>query len=33
MTDGSSRVFREDAAVGWRLGERLIYIDGAGEAE
>ena len=29
MADGSSRVFLEDAAVGWRLGERLIYIDGA----
>jgi hypothetical protein len=29
MADGSSRVFREDPAVSWRLGERLIYIDGA----
>ena len=28
MSDGSSRVF-QDAAVSWRLGERLIYIDGA----
>jgi hypothetical protein len=31
MADGSSRVFREDAAVGWRVGERLIYIDGASQ--
>ena len=29
MADGSSRVFLEDTAVAWRLGERLIYIDGA----
>lgn len=33
MSDGSSRVFREEGAVGWRLGERLIYIDGASEPE
>jgi hypothetical protein len=33
MSDGSSRVFREERAVGWRLGERLIYIDGASEPE
>jgi hypothetical protein len=30
MSDGSSRVFQEDdPAVGWRLRERLIFIDGA----
>ncbi len=28
MADGSSRVFREQMPVSWRLGERLIYIDG-----
>src|SRR5512134_66996 len=28
MANGSSRVFRERASVSWRLGERLIYIDG-----
>jgi hypothetical protein len=27
--DGSSRVFREELPVSWRLGERLIVIDGA----
>lgn len=30
MADGSSRVFREGSPVGWRLGEQLIFIDGAG---
>ena len=28
MADGSSRMFREQMPVNWRLGERLIYIDG-----
>lgn len=28
LGDGSSRVFREDMPVSWRLGERLIYIEG-----
>jgi hypothetical protein len=28
MADGSSRVFQERRPVSWRLGERLIYIDG-----
>jgi hypothetical protein len=28
MANGSSRVFREQSPVSWRLGERLIYIDG-----
>jgi hypothetical protein len=27
MADGSSRVFREQMPVNWRLGERLVYID------
>ncbi len=29
MVDGSSRVFTGGPADRWRLGERLIYIDGA----
>jgi hypothetical protein len=29
-TDGSSSVFQEALPVRWRLGERLIFIDGAG---
>ena len=29
FADGSSRVFREQLPVSWRLGERLIFIDGA----
>lgn len=28
MADGSSRVFREQMPVSWRVGERLYYIDG-----
>ena len=28
MRDGSSSVFREELPVSWRLGERLIVIDG-----
>ena len=28
--DGSSSVFQEALPVRWRLGERLIFIDGAG---
>jgi hypothetical protein len=28
MTDGSSRVFEEQADVRWRLRERLLFIDG-----
>lgn len=28
--DGSSRVFQEALPVRWRVGERLIFIDGAG---
>jgi hypothetical protein len=28
MADGSSRVFREQMPVSWRVGERLHYIDG-----
>jgi hypothetical protein len=27
MADGSSRVFREQAPVSWRVRERLIFID------
>ena len=30
MSDGSSRVFQEPVAATWRLGERLMVIDGAG---
>jgi hypothetical protein len=26
--DGSSRVFQEELPASWRLGERLIFIDG-----
>lgn len=29
MADGSSRVFREQLPVSWRVGERLLFIDGA----
>jgi hypothetical protein len=29
--DGSSRVFREELPVSWRLGERLISIGGPGD--
>ena len=29
-SDGSSGVFQEALPVRWRLGERLIFIDGAG---
>ena len=29
-TDGSSSVFQETLPVRWRLGERLVFIDGAG---
>lgn len=28
MADGSSRVFREQMPVSWRVGERLYYVDG-----
>lgn len=28
MADGSSRVFREQSPGRWRVGARLIYIDG-----
>lgn len=28
MADGSSKVFREQSPSRWRVGERLIYIDG-----
>lgn len=28
MADGSSRVFREQMPVSWRVGERLHYVDG-----
>lgn len=28
MADGSSRVFREPSPARWRVGARLIYIDG-----
>lgn len=30
MADGSSSVFREELPVSWRLGERLMFIAGAG---
>ena len=30
MSEGSSRVFQEPVAATWRLGERLMVIDGAG---
>lgn len=30
MADGSSRVFREALPVSWRVGERLLFIDGDG---
>jgi hypothetical protein len=30
MADGSSRVFREQMPVSWRVGEPLNYIDGSG---
>jgi hypothetical protein len=29
MADGSSSVFREKLTASWRLGERLVFIDGA----
>ena len=29
MRDGSSHVFREEMPVSWRLGERLIVIEGS----
>jgi hypothetical protein len=29
MGDGSTHVFIEEMPVSWRLGERLIYIEGA----
>ena len=29
MGDGSSHLFREEMPVSWRLGERLIFIEGA----
>lgn len=28
LRDGSNRVFREQLPVTWRLGERLVFIDG-----
>ena len=28
MADGSSRVFREQMPVSWRVGARLYYVDG-----
>jgi hypothetical protein len=28
MGDGSSRIFREELPVSWRVGERLLVIDG-----
>jgi hypothetical protein len=28
MSNGSSSVFREQLPVSWRVGERLIFIDG-----
>lgn len=28
MAVGSSRIFREQIPVSWRVGERLYYIDG-----
>jgi hypothetical protein len=30
MVDGSSRLFQEQLPTSWRLGERLMVIDGAG---
>lgn len=30
MADGSSRVFRAQLPVSWRVGEPLYYIDGGG---
>lgn len=30
MADGSSRVFREQMPVSWRVDEHLYYIDGTG---
>jgi len=30
MADGSSRVFREQMPVSWRVGERLYYMNGSG---
>lgn len=30
MADGSSRVFREQLPISWRVGEPLYYIDGGG---
>jgi hypothetical protein len=29
MADGSSRVFQETLPTRWRLGERLVVIDGS----
>lgn len=29
MADGSSRVFREQMPVSWRVGERLYYMNGS----
>jgi hypothetical protein len=33
MGDGSSHLFREQMPVSWRLGERLILIEGAGSLD
>ena len=33
MADGSHSVFREQLSVRWRVGERLIFIAGAGAAD
>ena len=30
MADGSSRVFQETLPTSWRLGERILVIDGTG---
>jgi len=30
MTDGTTRVFREPLPTSWRLGERILVIDGTG---
>jgi hypothetical protein len=33
MGDGTTRVFREPLPTSWRLGERILVIDGAGKPD
>ena len=33
MRDGSSGVFREELPVSWRIGTRLVFLDGVGASD